>query len=371
MCGTVYGLEFDNSILVGESRQLTDLADGPEINSQKFTVYRSEDGFSISGWSGEVGLAIWWNKDYHNYLFERDDGVEWAFRLDENPGVNTMMFPCLSWGLNLNYQDTLMDMEKSFSHRPDSVIGSYALYHASGRNNIGYGDGTTSVYRAGKFGHIFRPYAYDSKGDTTWLEQRFEGGWYTLTLPDGWLDNAKYPVIVDPTLGYTSVGASMSGADNIFGFGGWTATEDGTADSVTVYVQITSADITLGIYSDDGAGYPDALLRDGPGGAGSGVTEWQSRLLDASYSLVNGTIYWVGIDGAASIAVYYDAGTKEAELGGVPTYVSGTLETPFSAQTTNLPSRDYSGYIYYTVSGSPATIHLNKVHLGKVKIGTN
>lgn len=91
---------------------------------------------------------------------------------------------------------------------PDDVIGSYAIYHKEKGDNCP--NCGTSNYGAGKIAHIYRPKAIDDAGNETWAVLNYAGGLLTVEVPQAFLDSATYPVTVDPTLGFTTIGGSNS-----------------------------------------------------------------------------------------------------------------------------------------------------------------
>lgn len=91
--------------------------------------------------------------------------------------------------------------------RPDNVIGSYAVYSKSKRDHL---QGATN-YGTGKLFHIYRPKAIDAVGNEVWAILDYQKGNLSVTVPQAFLDTAVYPVTVDPTFGYTSIGATYEG----------------------------------------------------------------------------------------------------------------------------------------------------------------
>src|SRR3990167_10435198 len=67
-------------------------------------------------------------------------------------------------------------------------------------------------YKTGKAFHIYRPKVIDANGVETWGDLNIDeqNGLLTVTIDQTWLETALYPVIVDPTFGYTSIGVSTS-----------------------------------------------------------------------------------------------------------------------------------------------------------------
>jgi hypothetical protein len=81
--------------------------------------------------------------------------------------------------------------------------GSYAVY----KKTILMGEGT------GKLCHIHRPLIIDALGRRVWGELAVVGNELRITIPEKWLSMAKYPVVVDPTVGTTTVGSLNKNED--------------------------------------------------------------------------------------------------------------------------------------------------------------
>jgi len=89
-----------------------------------------------------------------------------------------------------------------FFRQPDFVKesflkGSYAVY----KKETLVGEGT------GKLCHIHRPEVIDARGRRCWGELSVVSNELRITIPEQWLSEAKYPVVVDPTVGTTTVGS--------------------------------------------------------------------------------------------------------------------------------------------------------------------
>src|SRR5271157_947341 len=153
--------------------------------------------------------------DYRFYPLDpaeqmEDGGVEFEFTLNQKPDCNSFVFSIETRNLVFHYQPELTDDEKAQGRsRPENVIGSYAVYHKL-RGNVHNGEAVAQKYKTGKAFHIYRPKATDADGNSVWatLEIDADQGTLKITVPQDFLDSATYPVTVDPTLGYTSVGGS-------------------------------------------------------------------------------------------------------------------------------------------------------------------
>jgi hypothetical protein len=121
-------------------------------------------------------------------------------------------------------------------------------------------------YRTGKAFHIYRPWAEDATGKRVWCRLRIKpkSNEMTVTIPQKFLDNAVYPVLVDPTLGYNTNGASSTALQNPFNSRylrrGSTVTpsEAGTIDSFHAYMRVRNSaepgTIFLALSEEDSGG---------------------------------------------------------------------------------------------------------------------
>ena len=87
---------------------------------------------------------------------------------------------------------------------PDPFLkGSYAVY----KKETLLGEGT------GKLCHIHRPEIIDARGRRCWGDLSIVKNHLCITIPEQWLADAAYPVIVDPTVGTTTIGSQITGPD--------------------------------------------------------------------------------------------------------------------------------------------------------------
>lgn len=147
----------------------------------------------------------------HDPAEYESEAHEFEIVLKEKPASNVMAFTLQHKEVDFFYQPELTaeDIERGES-RPDSVVGSYAIYHKTKMHN---------EYRSGKVGHIYRPRIEDAAGNSTWGDLHIDprANTLTVTIPQAFLDEATYPVrhAAGLTFGYTTAGASGQNTGNV------------------------------------------------------------------------------------------------------------------------------------------------------------
>ena len=139
--------------------------------------------------------GVWFSSgiNQRHLVYLRDStSLEWEIILDSLPQSNRFRFPIQLDHLVAYYQPPLTEKEIAENHeRADSAIGSYAIYHPT----------------FGKLCHIYRPRAFDRDGRAVWCDMTIDS-FLAITIPSDFLTTAAYPIRIDPTFGYTTVGAS-------------------------------------------------------------------------------------------------------------------------------------------------------------------
>jgi hypothetical protein len=110
-----------------------------------------------------------------------------------------------------------------FFRQPDFIkepllAGSYAVY----KKETLLGEGT------GKLCHIHRPEIIDARGRRCWGDLSVAGNQLRITIPESFLSEAAYPVIVDPTIGTSTVGSQTH----------WNNVENESYDQLFIEVSI-------------------------------------------------------------------------------------------------------------------------------------
>ena len=207
-------MRWDNEVNLSVRRQKPEQARNGQGRGRPPTV-------DVSG-----GHVVYEDDDEAVHIYERpevgeDGGLEIELHLKHKPDTSRFDFSIDTKALSFYYQPEITDEEAQEQMvegdkrtleqvkremRPENVVGSYAVYHATKRDNrVG-----SMEYKTGKFCHIYRPHIIDAEGTETWgeLELDEQAGVLTVIVPPEFLGKAVYPVVVDPTFGYTSVGGT-------------------------------------------------------------------------------------------------------------------------------------------------------------------
>lgn len=271
------------------------------------------------------------------------------YRIKQSPGI--------VWF----YQPELTIEERFEEHnRPDDVVGSYAIY-CKNKGSIKCKTGETVVnYQTGKLCHMYAPYWMDAAGNRIKGSQNFDGKWLTFPLPPSeWLSEAVFPITLDPTIGYTTAGAT-TGSDTSDYIGAVRFISDvaGAANPGTFYsyTKVNSGSISrsCAVHANNGGTVSgQAKLSSGNSVMTVSSTSfgWQSVAITWTGILAS-TDYWLSTLTDAYLYWAYDTSTsgyEDTEFKGYP--YNDTSPDPFPTGLTPI-SREYSHYIEYTEEGS-------------------
>jgi len=127
-------------------------------------------------------------------------GLEYEIILKRKMAINKLKIPFDYEGLVFYYQPEIPINDSLNSTAPENVIGSYAVYYDGKRDN---------EYKTGKLFHIYRPHLTDANNNSEWADIFIDvnNKVIKIDLPIQFLKKGKYPIIIDPTFGYTTIGA--------------------------------------------------------------------------------------------------------------------------------------------------------------------
>ena len=181
-----------------------------------------------------------------------DGGFEFEWILKQKPNSNILKATIQTKGLDFFYQPALTQEEIDQGYeRPENVVGSYAVYH---KTKGGINDAAGMEYKVGKAFHIYRPKVTDANNNSVWGELNIDEqkGELTVTIDQTFLDNAVYPVVVDPTFGYTSAGAgTRTVATDAYSYRTgsypYNLSGNGTVTSLTAWLKGSASDAAVSV----------------------------------------------------------------------------------------------------------------------------
>lgn len=294
-------------------------------------------------------------KEVHFYELPADNaekfekgGYEFEIVLKQKPESNVMRFSMQSRNLDFYYQPALTPEEIAEGrNRPDDVVGSYAVYHITKKNN---------QYRTGKAFHIYRPKVFDSAGKWTWGELNINPAntELTVTIPQQFIDNAVYPVFhaAGLTFGHTSIGASNGSGNSgvMIADKAIVADGGGTLNSISFYFYFYSGNGWRAALYD---GTPNAkIVNSDTAEATASGTQWQTATTGAATISAAGTYYIARqIHTGSGIYSWYDNGPAGSRV-----YRSFTYGAfPDNIGTTTAQSYIDSIYANYTMQNALVT----------------
>ncbi len=348
---------------IGDSKDLTTFQPQAKImrwdNEVNLSVrYKDSDTSQLVADTKE-DVVEWVKTDKEVHIYEKpevaeDGGLEIEVVLKEKPISNVIEFSIETKGLDFFYQPELTQEEKdNGAERPENVVGSYAVYYKDTPTNYVGG----KEYKTGKMCHIFRPEVVDAKGSEVWgeLNVDIENSLLTVTIDKEWLEKAVYPVVVDPTFGYTTVGAAGSVGLLQYsrcGFvaGKYSLAETGTPSTITIRTGTVSAGSVISligaIYDTDKTNKNNDT--DDLTGL-SGAAAWRELTITSPSQLSTGD-YYLAVMGKETtgtevypVAIPYDSsGVSNNKM-----YYSATYALPATLDGTN-GTYKFSIYATYT-----------------------
>lgn len=346
----------------------------------KVEFSKTDPAVTLDKWNGSTQLKLNYNditagstldgekatwdsasQKLESYVLNDSSGIEIALILKEPPASNVFSFQLqgdedldflyqppldeqpenlLSPGIvSCNATDCIDAKGVSKRHRPENVVGSYAVYHKTLKDNT---EGGTN-YATGKAFHLYRPLLIDANNQTVWGDLSYNEGVLSVIVSQKFLDSATYPVIVDPTFGFTSVGGTTNSISPQIRANTFTSNVDaGTVSKISWYVDNNAGNFNFGtaIYSDV-AGAPNGKLAEDSGNVlVNGAAQWWNSTISTPISA--STTYYLALWGDNSYRYYYDTG------GGSYFGCSGTFETwPSSCSSSNVNEK-WSVYATYT-----------------------
>jgi len=312
---------------------------------------------------GKIDIRV--KNQIHRYYIDSDNQLEYEIIWPEKTVIDAVMLNILfPDGLAWHYQDTLENDWKRNNegqtlseylkdhNRPENVIGSYALkWKDNWAKDV--------KYKTGKFLHLFRPKMIDALGDECWCDWEPSTGKLSIVLDTKWMEQATFPVRLDPTFGKTAIGGSTTsntGGGEALASGAGAPVGNGTVTSIHAHFQnqTDTRDVKAGLY-DDSSG-PDNQIgteNETLNIAVDGAPTWHSFPSNA-LAVTGSATYWPTLDFSGDVDNFaYDG------EGGTNRYYDGKAygdawNDPF--QVSSSSGANYSMYATYTAATtSPPT----------------
>jgi hypothetical protein len=150
-----------------------------------------DEGFTLRG--DKRRLIYKGRRRSHRFTILGDTAFEYDCILEKEPESNVI-------ALRLEGAERFDIFRQPDFIKDPFLKGSYAVY----KKETLAGEGT------GKLCHIHRPLIIDSRRRRIWGDLSVVGNILCITIPETWLSEAKYPVIVDPAIGTTAVGSQTA-----------------------------------------------------------------------------------------------------------------------------------------------------------------
>lgn len=403
---------------IGSTLQITASSTLPQAGDETVIVDKIQPKITLEKFNGEVAMGITyqglqsqgdrpmlsqkvtWTQDPSQSMevvpleastTMEDGGMEINIILNSEPASNVFNF-VINGADNLDFfyqlplwqeaglaapSKTCSDIQcgtatSSLIQRAANVVGSYAVYY---RNHANHLEGGTN-YGTGKAFQIFRPQIIDAKGNSVWGDLSYQNGLLTITVPQDFLDTAVYPVTVDPTVGYTTIGGSslIATANKGYGliFGATTANTGDTITSFSVYSRTTGTGtftVWLSAFSISGSLPVNKVAAEQIVQKTCGTADGFMTTVTVSQALSGGTAYdpaFVTSNScsvADTIAFDTTSGTQSS-IGNAPLSV---MSTPWVSNSTS--AQQYSEFFTYT-AGIPTSLPVSTQIKGQAIINS-
>ena len=254
-----------------------------------------DEGFTLQG--NRRRLLYKGRRRSHRFTILGDNSFEYDCILLKEPESNVISLR-MEGAENFDFF-----RQPDFLNEP-LLVGSYAVY----KKDTLLGEGT------GKLCHIHRPEIIDARGRRCWGDLSIIGNELRIMIPGKWLGEAAYPVIVDPTVGTTTVGSQYKWVQEVgeppeplmfelmIPVNRFLVPET-INGSCTAYAYVNQDDSEAGgrpvLYSDNGnkpltrksmnEGFMDLRVTSGK------PVGWRSASFSSSESIVSGSYIWFGV----------------------------------------------------------------------------
>lgn len=261
-------------------------------------------------------LSIETNKRKHIITRLDENQIEYDIVINETPKLGEIRLP-IEFPQGLSFYKQGVNPKREIE---PFIRGSYAVYWKNKNNK----------YKTGKLCHIYRPKIIDSRGFWCWGEIDYDGTGLVMTIPENFLKRCRFPVLVDPVIGTSSVGSQ-----HLYNDGGdiyeYSYEMIMPANPYTV-PNALNGDCTMHIYSyhrdSEARGYPCLFANSGsnPGTkissneeyadlrSPSSSGEWLTADFTVPGNIASGTTVWLAYLPKYYLFPYFDNGGTAKEM---------------------------------------------------------
>ena len=182
--------DFPLTVNLGDKKPIWGLSRWAGNDGLRF-IPPDDEGFTLRG--DKRRLVYKGRRRSHRFTILEDGAFEYDCILNKEPESNIV-------SLRMEGAENY-DFFRQPDFVPDPFLkGSYAVY----KKETLIGEGT------GKLCHIHRPEIIDARGRRCWGDLLVVGNCLNITIPENWLSEAVYPVIVDPVVGTNTIGTQLT-----------------------------------------------------------------------------------------------------------------------------------------------------------------
>ena len=356
-----YGIKEDypevtNDIVDKYIKRFVQLLDKP-INERALTTKENTELNRVANKLDNDDWKLYGKRDFPMGVRDKEEGYEFDVTFKEKPTDNQLVFSIRTKNLNI-YKQTYTQEELNAGNILNfDVINSFAVYNKEKDGvTLHAGNEKAEKYQVGKAFHIYRPILIDADGDKIFAEMEIDvvNETLTVTMPQEFLDNAKYPLTLDPTLGYTVAGSSAYSIMYNIAISkvpvpsGYTANTGrvlhNNLDSIITKhaLNTTSSQWKMATYSSALTLFTGSIEQTGAG-QNSNPAGWKGTFFVTGYGIPypfgEGITYWAGAWSQLNIYGAHNLSYDSAASGYGVTTATGA--TPFYGYT---PGTGYNGW---------------------------
>lgn len=145
---------------------------------------------NVNTFQREGGDLVFYGNNVKGIFRETGEGMDFRVRVESRPAIDYLPFTVRHKNIRAEYQGELTQFEIDRGNvRPPNVVGSYAIYHATKKDQ---------EYKTGKIMHLYRPLVIDSDNRKRYADIDLDlvNNTFTISMDPVLLDAATYPIVI-------------------------------------------------------------------------------------------------------------------------------------------------------------------------------